>query len=130
MISCADDAERSTVEEADAQVAELHEVAPPLVPAGLGRAATSARSSPRRSIPESPITGAGAGPIVVIGTTGDPATPLESTQAMADALEDGRLVMVDADQHTGYGVNPCVIERRQRVPDRPRGRRARRPSAR
>jgi hypothetical protein len=23
-------------------------------------------------------------------------------------LEDGRLVVVDADQHTGYGVNDCV----------------------
>ena len=27
---------------------------------------------------------------------------------MADTLEDGRLVVVDADQHTGYGVNDCV----------------------
>ena len=27
---------------------------------------------------------------------------------MADALEDGRLVIVDADQHTGYNVNSCV----------------------
>ena len=54
------------------------------------------------------ITGAGAGPIVVIGTTGDAATPLASTRAMADALEDGRLVVVTADQHTGYGINDCV----------------------
>ena len=54
------------------------------------------------------ITGAGAGPIVVIGTTGDPATPLSSTENMAKALEDGVLVVVVADQHTGYGVNSCV----------------------
>jgi hypothetical protein len=27
---------------------------------------------------------------------------------MADALEEGRLVVVEADQHTGYGVNVCV----------------------
>ena len=27
---------------------------------------------------------------------------------MAATLEDGRLVVVDADQHTGYGVNDCV----------------------
>ena len=44
----------------------------------------------------------------MIGTTGDPATPLSSTKAMADALDDGRLVIVEADQHTGYGVNQCV----------------------
>ena len=45
---------------------------------------------------------------MVIGTTGDPATPLEGTRQMAAALEDGRLVVVDADQHTGYRVNDCV----------------------
>jgi pimeloyl-ACP methyl ester carboxylesterase len=54
------------------------------------------------------ITGAGAGPILVVGTTGDAATPLSSTRNMAAALEDGHLVVVTADQHTGYGVNRCV----------------------
>ena len=51
---------------------------------------------------------AGAGPIVVVGTTGDPITPIESTKALADSLENGRLVTVNANQHTGYGVNSCV----------------------
>jgi hypothetical protein len=46
----------------------------------------------------------------VIGTTGDPATPLESTRVMRDSLEDGRLVVVTANEHTGYGVNQCVID--------------------
>ena len=54
------------------------------------------------------ITGDGAGPILVVGTTGDAATPLQSTRNMANALEDGHLVVVTADQHTGYGVNRCV----------------------
>ena len=27
---------------------------------------------------------------------------------MANALEDGRLIVVTAEQHTGYGVNDCV----------------------
>ncbi|MBI4883017.1 MAG: alpha/beta fold hydrolase [Actinobacteria bacterium] len=53
------------------------------------------------------ITGAGAGPILVMGTTGDPATPLAGTRRMAQALQDGHLVVVEADQHTGYGVNNC-----------------------
>jgi hypothetical protein len=56
------------------------------------------------------ITGAGAGPILVVGTTGDPATPLESTRAMADALEGGRLLTVEGDEHTGYGINECSVE--------------------
>jgi hypothetical protein len=54
------------------------------------------------------VTGIGAGPIVVVGTTGDPSTPLESSRKMAAALEDGRLVVVEANQHTGYRVNSCI----------------------
>ena len=56
------------------------------------------------------VDAAGAGPVVVVGTTGDPATPLVSTRKMAEALEDGRLIVVTADQHTGYGLNDCVNE--------------------
>jgi hypothetical protein len=29
---------------------------------------------------------------------------------MASALEDGRLIVVTADQHTGYDVNDCVSD--------------------
>jgi hypothetical protein len=29
---------------------------------------------------------------------------------MAAALDDGRLVVVDAEEHTGYGLNSCVID--------------------
>ena len=44
---------------------------------------------------------------MVLGTTGDPATPLEGTRAMAAALEQGRLVVVVGNRHTGYGLNKC-----------------------
>ena len=54
------------------------------------------------------VRGKGAPPIVVVGTTGDPITPIESTKNMAAALEGGVLVTVEAEQHTGYMVNDCV----------------------
>jgi pimeloyl-ACP methyl ester carboxylesterase len=108
-ISCADTADRPTVEETDAEVPQFREVAPLLVPEG-SVGSYFCTFFPPAADPRVEITGAGAGPIVVIGTTGDPATPLESTQRMAEALEDGRLVIVEADQHTGYGVNRCVID--------------------
>jgi hypothetical protein len=54
------------------------------------------------------VTGKGAGPIIVIGTTGDAATPLASTRKMAAALEQGILLIVEANQHTGYGINDCI----------------------
>ena len=54
--------------------------------------------------PRMEITGEGAGPILVMGTTGDPATPLSSTESMAEALEDGRLVVVSSSGRSGTRV--------------------------
>lgn len=107
VISCMDDAARPTVEEDDAAVAAYREVAPRFAPNTAG--SYFCTFFPDSIDPRVAITGIGAGPILVMGTTGDPATPLSSTEAMADALEDGRLVVVTADQHTGYGVNPCSV---------------------
>src|SRR5262249_24023552 len=56
------------------------------------------------------LTAAGAGPIVVVGTTRDPITPLQSTKTIAESLEQATLVTVDANQHTGYGTNECVVQ--------------------
>ena len=55
------------------------------------------------------IDAAGAAPIVVIGTTGDPATPYEEAVALADQLESGVLVTRVGDGHTAFGAgNQCV----------------------
>jgi len=55
------------------------------------------------------IDGSGAAPIVVVGTTRDPATPYRWSQALADDLESGVLVSRDGDGHTGYHAgNGCV----------------------
>ncbi|WP_226343682.1 alpha/beta hydrolase [Agilicoccus flavus] len=55
------------------------------------------------------ITAAGSGPIVVVGTTRDPATPYEWAQRLASELENGHLVTRDGDGHTGYVMgNTCV----------------------
>jgi pimeloyl-ACP methyl ester carboxylesterase len=105
-ISCMDDPERLTVEEDDATAPEFNEAAPRIAPGTTG--SYFCTFFPPTADPRVDVTGDGAGPIVVIGTTGDAATPLASTRAMADTIEDGRLVVVTADQHTGYGVNECV----------------------
>ena len=83
VISCMDTVERPTVAEDDADVAKLKAVAPRFAIRNRRRV-TSARSSRRRPTRASQITGKGAGPIVVFGTTGDPATPLDGT------AQDGR----------------------------------------
>ena len=105
-ISCADNPERPTVTESDAFAAEVHRIAPRHRPETTGDYLCT--FFPPSIDPRAHITGTGAGPIVVIGTTGDSATPLDSTRNMDAALEDGRLVVVTANQHTGYDVNDCV----------------------
>jgi pimeloyl-ACP methyl ester carboxylesterase len=106
-IFCMDRVERPTVAEDDAESAAVRAVSPRLAPGTTGSYMCS--FFPPSTNPRVPITGAGAGPILVVGTTGDAATPLASTAAMADALEDGVLLTVVGDQHTGYGVNDCSI---------------------
>jgi pimeloyl-ACP methyl ester carboxylesterase len=55
------------------------------------------------------LRAAGAPPIVVVGTTRDPATPLKWAQALASQLESGRLITRDGDGHTGFQRgNDCV----------------------
>jgi pimeloyl-ACP methyl ester carboxylesterase len=55
------------------------------------------------------ITAAGSGPIVVVGTTRDPATPYKWAQALATELENGHLITFDGDGHTAYTrSNSCV----------------------
>ncbi|HSE71984.1 MAG TPA: alpha/beta hydrolase [Nocardioidaceae bacterium] len=51
----------------------------------------------------------GAAPILVVGTSRDPATPVEWAEALAEQLESGVLVRRDGDGHTAYNKgNDCV----------------------
>ncbi|MCU1502489.1 MAG: peptidase family protein [Ilumatobacteraceae bacterium] len=108
VILCMSQADRPTVAEEDANAPKFTAVAPRLSPGDVG--SYQCTFYPPTTDPRVPITGKGAGPIVVVGTTGDPATPLEGTRNMAKALEGGVLLVVDGEQHTGYGVNACSIQ--------------------
>jgi pimeloyl-ACP methyl ester carboxylesterase len=55
------------------------------------------------------IRAEGAAPIVVIGTTRDPATPYAEAVALAKQLESGVLVSREGDGHTAYNKgNDCI----------------------
>ncbi len=55
------------------------------------------------------IRGAGAAPILVLGTTRDPATPMKWAEALSAQLESGVLVERDGDGHTAYNSgNACI----------------------
>lgn len=51
----------------------------------------------------------GAAPILVVGTTRDPATPMRWAEALAEQLESGVLLRRDGDGHTAYNSdNECI----------------------
>jgi hypothetical protein len=75
----------------------------------LGGADITCALWPVASAPPPPaIDGNGAPPIVVIGTTGDPATPYEYAVDMADRLKSGVLVTYRGEGHLAYGSSECV----------------------
>jgi pimeloyl-ACP methyl ester carboxylesterase len=60
--------------------------------------------------PDQPIVVADnqAPPIMVIGTTGDPATPIAGAGHLATLLGSGRLLVWQGDGHTAYPKTTCV----------------------
>ena len=55
------------------------------------------------------VTADGSGPILVVGTTRDPATPYEWSERLATQLKQGRLLSHDGDGHTAYASgSQCV----------------------
>nr|WP_258053474.1 alpha/beta hydrolase [Streptomyces sp. Ru72] len=56
------------------------------------------------------IQAKGAAPIVVVGTTRDPATPYRWARSLASQLTSGRLLTYDGDGHTAYGRGSRCVD--------------------
>ncbi|MGW0119065.1 alpha/beta hydrolase [Streptomyces sp. NPDC003327] len=56
------------------------------------------------------ITAAGAAPILVVGTTRDPATPYKWARSLAGQLSSGTLLTYEGDGHTAYGRGSDCID--------------------
>ncbi|ROQ66206.1 tripeptidyl-peptidase C [Streptomyces sp. 840.1] len=110
-ISCADSNVRPTVADARALLPEFEKLSPVF---GAFLAWDTAgwcsdwpvkgeRATPEASAP-------GAGPVLVVGTTGDPATPYEGARKMADELGKGVGVLLTnkGEGHGAYGRSACV----------------------
>ena len=108
-VNCLDRDESVPSDEVDRYVPRFEEVSPT-----FGRVfaygLTACGSWPIRSGEQpGPVEAAGAAPILVVGTTRDPATPFEWAESLADQLASGVLVTRDGDGHTGYRAgNECV----------------------
>ena len=110
-INCLDDPFAITAAEVPDHLPDFLEASPTLGEVfawgllGCGGIEVTSSEPPRE------VKAAGAAPIVVVGTTRDPATPYEWAVSLADQLESGVLVSRDGDGHTGYNAgNNCVNE--------------------
>ncbi|MGM1018148.1 MAG: alpha/beta hydrolase [Actinomycetota bacterium] len=92
----------------DAMMAKIEEGAPTIAPYWSGPDACAEWPYPPSGT-RGEIAAEGAGPIVVVGTTNDPATPYEWSESLANQLEEGVLITRVGEGHTGYNKgNACV----------------------
>ncbi|MFE2021202.1 alpha/beta hydrolase [Streptomyces sp. NPDC059499] len=110
-ISCADTKSRPTASEARALLPEFRELSPVFGPFLAWDTAGWCARWPVEGEHDTPEASApGAAPMLVIGTTGDPATPYEGAQKMADELGEGVGIMVTnkGEGHGSYDESRCV----------------------
>jgi pimeloyl-ACP methyl ester carboxylesterase len=108
-INCLDNREPADFDTMRAEAAEI-DAAAPTVGAFFGYGATVCAQWPVPEVGGLPSYAAeGAAPIVVVGTTGDPATPYAWAEQMADLLSSGVLLTYEGEGHTAYGSsNKCI----------------------
>lgn len=107
-INCLDYPTSVDVDRMRREAAELIEIAPTIGPY-QGYGDVSCAGWPVTGAPErGGVRAEGADPILVVGTTGDPATPYRWAVSLADQLDSGMLLTYVGEGHTAYGENACV----------------------
>ena len=110
-INCLDRAETRTLEEQRAQAQEL-DARSPVFGAFIAWGNLPCLGWPVPSTTEpAPATETGPRPILVVGTTRDPATPYEWSRTVAGTLDSGRLLTYVGDGHTAYRRGNGCIDR-------------------
>ena len=105
-VNCADDPNRPPADEVRAQAERTAEASRYF--ADFLRASTGCIGTVDPIDPIIIGPADGAAPILVIGTTGDPATPYEWSVEMAELLSSGVLYTVEAEGHTAFLSVSCV----------------------
>lgn len=96
----------NSINDSDAQIKRASEQAPMVGPVQSGWYSCGLWPVPRA--PERPPIPTDLPPILVIGSTGDSATPYEWAQATAKALPGGILLTRKGYGHTAYTYSPCI----------------------
>ncbi|MDX3352423.1 alpha/beta hydrolase [Streptomyces sp. ME01-24h] len=101
---------RSTAAQTRAAMAEFHRAAPQFGAYYAGFLPMCAHWPARPTQVPHRITARGAPPILVIGTTRDPATPYEQARSLASQLDSGRLLTWDGVGHTAYRQGSACVD--------------------
>lgn len=110
VISCLDQNNLETVSVFKGDAAEFSEKAPIFGPY-LAYAGLACRYFPKLSTVEQiKIKSLKTKPILVIGTTRDPATPYKWAQSLAKVLDGSILITLDGDGHTGHGRGSICVD--------------------
>ncbi|MEU2249998.1 alpha/beta hydrolase [Streptomyces sp. NPDC019224] len=112
-ISCADSRERFTLEQTRAKLPEFRE-ASPVFGDYLGWGLMGCTGWPVEGTWKTPdVSAPGSAPILVIGNTGDPATPYEGARAMAEELGEGVGVEMTykGQGHGAYNSGDACVQR-------------------
>jgi pimeloyl-ACP methyl ester carboxylesterase len=110
-INCLDDRSPSDLASAEAHAQALVEAAPTFGEFwAYGEKQCEVWPYPQTGEPHA-VHAPGAAPIIVVGTTGDPATPYQGAVALAEQLESGVLITYDGEGHTAYGRSNMCVDR-------------------
>jgi hypothetical protein len=109
-IYCLDHPETRSLDAIAADAKELGQKYPPLGDF-IGWGAVSCQQWPLKGVvPAQRLTAPGAAPILVVGSTEDPATPYEWAQSLASQLSSGRLLTRVGQGHTGYRQGTLCVD--------------------
>ena len=110
VISCLDQNELETVSVFKKGVAEFSDRAPIFGPY-LAYAGLACRYLPNLGrVEQIEIESINTKPILVIGTTRDPATPYKWAQSLAKIFSSALLITLDGDGHTGHGRGSTCVD--------------------
>ncbi len=109
-VNCLDHPENESLRQIEAGGKEFIDKAPVIGPSAMWWPYTCSNWPVQPSQPQPDFSAKGASPIVVIGTTRDPATPYQQAVKLAAELQSGVLLTRDGDGHTAYGSGNVCIE--------------------
>jgi pimeloyl-ACP methyl ester carboxylesterase len=108
-VNCLDHPEHESVADIVAGRAEFVAASPVFGPFAAWFPYACSHWPVKPTLPQPDFTAPGAGPILVVGTTRDPATPYQGAVKVAHELQSGVLLTRDGDGHTAYSSgNVCI----------------------